>query len=151
VAIFYTYKNMGLSKNFNEHKLNAYFENVRKKHIERFKYYGEMFVNLAKETGEYTDRTGNLRSSIGYVIAYNGNIIEKYFENAIKGTDRETGKAGGSHLAKKLLLENRTGLVLICVAGMNYAAAVEGRERDVITKSTYNVASLLKKAISKTI
>jgi len=37
-------------------------------------YVGENFVNLARNTKTYRDQTGNLRSSIGYTIAINGNI-----------------------------------------------------------------------------
>ena len=35
---------------------------------------GEEFVKIARNSGKYIDHTGNLRSSIGYVIAINGKI-----------------------------------------------------------------------------
>lgn len=41
---------------------------------------GEGSVNHAREHGTYKDRTSNLRNSIGYVIAYNGEIIEYGFK-----------------------------------------------------------------------
>jgi len=36
--------------------------------ISRLQYIGETFINDARTNGNYLDQTGNLRSSIGYVI-----------------------------------------------------------------------------------
>lgn len=111
----------------------------------RLKKIGEAFVKNARENGNYKDRTGNLRSSVGYVILRNG---EQLFQNfKAVGAD---GKAGLT-AAKKVIDEAKgnfpNGLVLICVAGMEYAAAVESTGRDVITASSAIAEADLRKAI----
>lgn len=42
-------------------------------------------VNLAKKTDTYTDRTNNLRSSIGYVLYKDGQKVSASFEKAGAG------------------------------------------------------------------
>ena len=46
---------------------------------------GEKVVNEARERGSYTDRTGNLRSSTGYVIVVDGKIAQMSSFQAIRG------------------------------------------------------------------
>lgn len=41
---------------------------------------GEEFVKIARLEGNYIDHTGNLRSSIGYVIVKDGRIVGKNFQ-----------------------------------------------------------------------
>ena len=50
---------------------------------------GEGSVNHAREHGTYKDRTSNLRNSIGYVIAYDGEIIEYGFKKSAGITDKK--------------------------------------------------------------
>ena len=50
---------------------------------------GEEFVKLARKKGNYQDHTGNLRSSIGYVIVKDGDILTENYElSDKKGTDK---------------------------------------------------------------
>ena len=42
--------------------------------IYNLQYVGERCLNAARETNSYKDQTGNLRSSIAYVIASDGKI-----------------------------------------------------------------------------
>ena len=44
---------------------------------------GEEFVINARDNKTYKDQTGNLRSSIGYVVLYNGKQLNKNFEGTI--------------------------------------------------------------------
>lgn len=106
-----------------------------KKTLEALQYLGEEFVNKAREFGEYTDRTGNLRSSVGYVILKDGEMIDSNFELSAKGTEKQTGLQRGMEFAEELAILYGTGYVLIGVAGMQYAAAVESKGYDVITNS----------------
>lgn len=39
-------------------------------------YVGEAAVAEAREGGSYTDRTGNLRSSVGYVVSMDGRAVQ---------------------------------------------------------------------------
>lgn len=109
---------------------------VDKKALETLKYMGEKFVNDARVKGNYNDRTGNLRSSIGYIIISNGQILDRNFETSEKGSDRATGKREAEDFANEMALRNPKGLLLIGVAGMEYAVYVERRHHlDVISGS----------------
>ena len=95
---------------------------------------GEEFVKLAREKGQYQDHTGNLRSSIGYVIVKDGKIIHQDYQTSNRGTDRATGKMRAAQMAQELALIHNKGYVLIGTAAMKYAAAVEALEnKDVVT------------------
>lgn len=98
---------------------------------------GEEFVKIARLEGQYDDWTGNLRSSIGYVIVKDGNIIGRDFKMSDKkGTDKQTGKREGEQLAMDLVKTYSKGYVLIGVAGMKYAVYVEAMEnKDVLTRA----------------
>lgn len=63
---------------------------------------GEKFVAIARKSGSYKDQTGNLRSSIGYVIAKDGEVIIGNFEESIKGSDKATGKEKGCRVAEDI-------------------------------------------------
>lgn len=91
---------------------------------------GENFVNDARTKGEYSDDTGNLRSSIGYILVNDGKVIKQN----LSGKDAE-GKIEAADYANVLKEKYSKGLVLIGFAGMNYAAAVEAKGYDVITNS----------------
>lgn len=148
---------------------------ARKKRISdailmRLQLIGEQFVRNAREKANFTDRTGNLRNSIGYVVLHNGRQLFENFSSS--GGDSGAGrrkkdgtydrrfksnkgkrdkKDEGPDKAKKVIREARkkfpTGYVLIGVAGMEYAAAVESKGYDVITSSSIEAEVALKKAI----
>lgn len=97
--------------------------------IRALSYLGELCVIEAKDRPQessWFDQSGNLRSSIGYVIVHNGKII-KYSEfNQVKqGTD---GIKEGKELAKELAKQYTSGYALVVVAGMNYAELVEAMD-----------------------
>ena len=48
---------------------------------------GEEFVKIARKKGNYQNHTGNLRSSIGYVIIKDGDILTENHEQSTEGTD----------------------------------------------------------------
>ena len=112
--------------------------------IDRLQFIGETFVNNARANGEYTDRTGNLRSSIGYVILKNGEIIQESFE----GKTAE-GNATGLKVATESSKKFKQGIVLIVVAGMDYAGYVESKSYDVLTASSITAETELKASIQE--
>lgn len=74
--------------------------------------------------------TWNLRSSIGYIILYNGEIIEDYFPVLQGGTEgAETGKRWAEEVG---LMVKEDGVQLVIVAGMDYAVFVQSKGYDVI-------------------
>jgi hypothetical protein len=111
--------------------------------ISRLQFVGEQFVENARNTDTYKDRTGNLRSSIGYVVYRDGQAVSADFP----GTTGE-GVAKAKALADEVAANHPQGFVLIGVAGMQYAASVESKGYDVITGSSDIAVSDLKKAMS---
>lgn len=118
--------------------------------LSRLSFVGESFIVNARNTDTYMDQTGNLRSSIGYLVAYNGNIMGQNFEAKPNGNGTESGEAGvraAQELAKDIADDYPNGFVLVCVAGMAYAAAVEAKGFDVITNSSITAVADLKQAM----
>jgi len=106
-------------------------------------FIGVEIVNKAKDKQppeSFNDKTGNLRSSIGYSVFLNGKQVSGNF-TAVKGGSE--GKSIGQSLAKSIgsLLK---GFSLVIVAGMDYAQEVEARGKDVISGSLPDKAQLTK-------
>lgn len=108
-------------------------------------------VNHARTTDTYKDRTGNLRSSIGYVLYFNGQLVHENFQMSgvrMGGSNTEAkgskGTKSGRDLAHEVALKHPTGFVAVIVAGMNYALFVEAKGFDVLTGATLNLPKHLK-------
>ena len=93
-------------------------------------YMGEQFINKARVNGNYTDQTGNLRASIGYIVLKDGAILNQAFQE-----NKQEGIAQGQKIANEIAQQYTRGFILIGVAGMNYAASVEAKGYDVISGS----------------
>ncbi len=105
---------------------------IRQAAIYALSYVGEQVRNEAIARGSYTDRTGNLRNSVGYVIAIDGRAYKVGdFGKGTKTVSAE-GKAIGKTLAMQLVAQYPQGIVLIVVAGMNYARYVAAKGYDVL-------------------
>lgn len=111
--------------------------------IQRLQYIGERFVTRARQVADFTDRTGNLRGSIAYVVLKNGEELHSDFDAEKLGANEASRVIGEikQHFPK--------GLALIVVAGMEYAAAVESKNYDVITSSSLIAEDELRKEIDK--
>ncbi|GAB2547166.1 hypothetical protein [Spirosoma aerophilum] len=109
-------------------RAKAFVQAFNKAVIYRLSYLGEQCVNHARSLDTYKDQTGNLRSSIGYIIVKDGQIVKKSFVGStVEG--KQTGLTFASQLASEIGL----GWGLIVVAGMNYALKVESMGLDVLT------------------
>lgn len=95
----------------------------------------------AKSDGGFDDQTGNLRSSIGFIVVYDGKIVHENFALSDDGTERHEGLQRGRSFANKVGEESPVGYALILVAGMEYASFVEAKGYDVITGSTLGTYS----------
>jgi hypothetical protein len=109
--------------------------------IQNLSYVGLHAITIAREqhTRNYTDRTGNLRASVGYVIVKNGSIVfSGGFDPAAASnrTDGDAGASEGKRIAEQLRANYRDGFVLIVVAGMYYGVYVEKRNYNVLTFTT---------------
>ena len=97
--------------------------------IYALKVLGEELVIYAKNNRNYTDQTGNLTNSIGYVVTYKGRIV---VQGGFTGTGEERSIQIGVSLANEIASETQNDFALIIVAGMNYAAYVEAKGYNVI-------------------
>lgn len=121
-----------------EKRVQEAFERHRQNVIEALIWMGGECVKDAKSNGSYTDRTGNLRNSIGYVIFENGAILHEYFEKTTEGTEpsNENPINTGRNLAVEVGSDYE-GMALVVVAGMKYAMYVETRGYNVLTSAEY--------------
>lgn len=128
---------MGLRAKFKRSDIRVFLEREKQKAhdviITFLAYLGEECINQAKEFGSYTDRTGNLRSSIGYMVLDHGQVVRSLF----KGD--QVGQNEGEKYARSLVSDHLDGFVLLVVAGMKYAVHVESRGFDVLD-SAQNLA-----------
>ena len=139
-------------------------ERVERLTIRALSYLGEQCVIRVRDRGgdkSWYDQSGNLRSSVGYVIAHNGNIVSRYGFDSSMGKAAHTKqveyvtkdgkkvsftarvKAGGQEgaktgkdLAEELARRYSNDYVLVIVAGMNYAEYVEAMDNKDVLAST---------------
>lgn len=137
---------------------------VEKLTVRALAYLGEQCVRRIRDRPggkSWFDQSGNLRSSIGYIISHNGNVISSYgfdssmgkaahtkrveyvtksgekvsFTAKVKAGGQEGAKAG-KDLAEELIKKYSNDYVLIIVAGMNYAEYVEAMDNKDVLAST---------------
>ena len=170
-------KNAGFTPMFSDDEIDQWFDIFKEEAEDQIfnllAAAGEMFVKYAREQHTYEDRTGNLRSSIGYLVYKDGKEVlsssfakvQGYGENnAIvnfktkdgrivkfhaKGQsgDGSQGAEQGRQLAKTIAISYPSGYVLVGVAGMQYAAAVEAKGYDVVTGACLQSEAWLRKSI----
>lgn len=112
-------------------------ERVDRLTIRALSKLGEQCVTKIRDRAgdkSWYDQTGNLRSSVGYVIAHNKNIIQYSTFNQVK--QGSEGVKTGKDLAKELAKGYSNNYVLIVVAGMNYAEFVEAMDNKDVLSST---------------
>lgn len=119
------------------------FRRIEKAIVFNFHVVGEKSVKHARDGGSYKDQTTNLRNSIGYVVAYNGQIIEEVFKNSSGITDSEAFRA--KYKIQEMLGDS--GYTLIVVAGMNYARHVENMGYNVLTKTEHFMQDEVKRKV----
>lgn len=105
-------------------------------------YTGESGLRVARLNGSYTDRTGNLRSSIGYVIVRDGRVIDTVIYESDRGTDKSTGVKQGADFLKELAGKYNNNVELIVGAGMEYSGYVSDKGYDVLDSSEAEVKRL---------
>ncbi len=110
---------------------------IREEILRTLKYLGEQCNTRIRDRSaeeSWIDRTGNLRSSIGYaVFEYGRQQMESAFKVVGKGTEGE--KASRAYIAE-LAKEFSKCYALVVVAGMSYAEYVEAIESKDVLAST---------------
>lgn len=112
-------------------------QRVERLTIRALSYLGEQCVIRVRDRGgdkSWYDQSGNLRSSVGYVIARNGSIIQYSDFNQVK--QGAQGVKVGKDLAEELARRYSNDYVLVIVAGMNYAEYVEAMDNKDVLAST---------------
>ena len=121
-------------------RTDAFLDVVHDLQIEALQQLGEECIKYARDDhpANWQDQTGNLRSSIGYMVFENGVAIHQSAFDQIppkkpkKGDYVYKGGATGKELCESIG-KGTKGLTLVVVAGMNYALAVESKGYNVLT------------------
>lgn len=130
------------------------FQELDSKIINALTFCGEKAVAFARSRNTYQDQTGNLRSSIGYVIVKNGAVVFNSTFQKVNGPKSgeatEDGSDKGLAYALDVAKQFTNGYVLIVVAGMHYAYYVETLHNlDVISGAKIDTERRLKMIISQ--
>jgi hypothetical protein len=124
------------------------FEEIKEQVIATMCIIGEMVVRKAREVGSYNDITGNLRSSIGYVVLDDGQEVGMFTPEQVLATATE-GAGKARELLDSLRSRYPSGIVLIICAGMEYGQYVEAiHHRDVLTSGELEMERLSDKLIT---
>lgn len=111
-------------------------------------YVGEQCLIEARNNGNYTDRTGNLRSSIGYAVVMNGQIVQSDHVEKVK--DGNDGVSDGvAFLQERIKKAKKRGVCLIVTAGMNYAEYVEAKGYTVLSSAELKAPNLVKQLLTQ--
>ena len=138
-----------------EQQVQSVFETMAKTLADSMRlelsYLGQECVNKARDRGEtdsWKDRTGNLRSSIGFAFYQEGEkIVESAFNQV--GTD-PTGSKTGKRFVEDLARELSSTYALVIVAGMDYAEYVETK-RDVLASAELYARTRINETVQRAI
>ena len=146
---------MGINARFSErdvaNALHSYAVRIEEVVIRNLRRLGEQCVIHARNrTGEesWYDQTGNLRSSIGYVVGKDGEVIASGgFAQVLNGSE---GSFEGKQYAMELANALSGKYFLIVVAGMKYASYVEEMDnKDVLASSSLFAEEELPKMVKR--
>lgn len=129
-------------------KINASVEARLQVIVNTLCYVGEQCIIEARDGGTYTDQTGNLRSSIGYAVIWDGKVVQRDCIDKIKQGDKGVSD-GNEYLSKCIKGRRRKGIVLIVTAGMNYAEYVEAKGFNVLTSAELKAGPLVKSLLTR--
>lgn len=119
-----------------DQKVDTWLDSI----MEKYRKAGKQFTERARSRTKaahhsFGNITWNLRSSIGYLLVYNGVVKESYFPT-LQGAPEGSGK--GDEYAREIAsyVNDGQGVLLVCVAGMEYAYFVQSKGYDVIKGSS---------------
>lgn len=148
--------------------LGDYEKSVEQHYISRMAEAGEAAVIKAVTKGKYQNITGNLRSSIGYVIGYDGKAIREGGFHKVQGRgenyqrvtfttqngknvdfwakgkfgDGSEGSRKGLELARSII-SGTQGYSFVIVAGMEYASYVNSKGYDVMDSARQELKKIV--------
>lgn len=122
-----------------EQWLNQRIEALNVRVVAALNRVGLEATTVARTSHRYLDQTGNLTSSIGYVVVQDGQIAgEGSFEQVEEGAE---GSSVGRRYAHEVAQEHPEGTYLIIVAGMPYALYVEAKGLNVLDAAIVHAKS----------
>lgn len=133
-------------------------DRVVKDFIEQLDYLGLQAVAYIRDRSgdkSWYDQTGALRSSIGYVLVYNGSVIGESGFEPVRGANSrisqpKNGSKEGRDYAHELAKNYPSGYALIVVAGMDYASLVEAMDnKDVLASGSILLKREVERLVSK--
>lgn len=148
--------------------IDKFQKKIEEEYINRLIEIGEMACQEAIIGGNYENITGNLRSSIGYIIAHDGRVIKEGGFHKIQGHgenmqkvsfttkdgksvsfwakgqfgDGSEGSRKGLEFARSAIKET-SGFSFILVVGMEYASFVSSKGYDVVDSGTLTLKKLI--------
>ena len=144
---------MGVEVQMDMREIRDYLHKELEKHIHQIiamlHYVGNTVVNQIRDSiiSDWNDQSGNLRSSIGYIISLDGQPIEMSDFKPVIGPTSLPGQENGSEIGKEYALSlvhlYPNGIALIVVAGMSYASYVERMENKTVLAQGKLVAQQL--------
>lgn len=147
---------MGIKANFTKDDVRKQFDEfldmVEQKQIARLQRLGEMCLIEARNNKGYMMQTGALLSSTGYEVFVDGVAIHSQFDAASGAASGAAAKGikFGQTIAEKVGKETK-GVALVVVAGMNYAAYVEARGKNVLSSAEHLAERELPRMLEKLI
>lgn len=137
-------------------EIEADLQRCRQAVILELIYTGEEAVKLQRGSHGYLDQTGNLTSSIGYMVLDHGKVVSmsNFAQVATKKRGRPKGSKSGSSIGKQKAAELAAkyasdDLALVILAGMDYASHVEAKGLNVIDTAQLHVLGNLPPRIKK--
>lgn len=118
--------------------------------VSGFAEIGERVVGgvVSGELSSWNDQTGNLRSSVGYIVVRDGDVkAEGGFQSY---GEADEGPSRGRAYARSLIPLYPAGVALIIVAGMEYAAYVEAMDnKTVLAQGELETARLVNELVER--
>lgn len=128
---------MPITPRFSDDDIKRMFEPainaVVERQIQRLSYLGELCAKEAKENHTYNDDTGALTGSFGYFILIDGILYSLKFSASAHKIAVENYMS----IIEITSLSYNHGVVLVVVAGMNYALYVESKGYNVLSSSEH--------------
>lgn len=116
----------------------AEIQNVKERIAMEYSRIGEEYVNEARKSGSYQNRTTNLRNSNSYRVYLDGKIFNE-----------STGRPETDAMFNKMKIN--VGVQLVVGAGMEYASYVEGYGFNVVSSGFALVERRIQELKSKKI
>ncbi|MDR1652497.1 MAG: hypothetical protein LBS01_02375 [Prevotellaceae bacterium] len=119
---------------------------VDRRVVQAFEQAAKEAVLWAKQNKTYTDQTGALNASTGFILYRDGLQVAEYFDSFLGNTD---GMRAGKEIAAQQTPPKRANIFAVVVAGANYAVYVESKGFDVLTGAEKRFPDILGKKLKE--